>query len=70
MARIRILVGLGFASAMMITAPGFAATTATLAKPAMHAQATTVTPKAKASTTAAHRKGHVSKATTSNAKKH
>jgi len=65
MARIRTLVGLGFASAMMITAPGFAATTATPAKSAVHAQATTATPK-----TAAHRKGHVVKATTSNAKKH
>ncbi len=69
MARIRTLVGLGFASAMMITAPGFAATTATPAKPAVHAQATTATPK-KASTTGVHRKSHVVKAATSNAKKH
>ncbi len=68
MARIRTLVGLGFASAMMITAPGFAATTTTPAKPAVHAQAAT-TPKAKASTTAAHRTTHA-KATSSNAKKH
>jgi hypothetical protein len=72
MARFRTLIGLGLASTALLTAPVFAATTAT-ARPAAHAQlhqAAAATPKAKASaSTAAPAKTHLAKATQSNGKK-
>ncbi|MGH6652504.1 MAG: hypothetical protein ACREB7_15380 [Sphingopyxis sp.] len=77
MAYFRTLAGLGVASAMLMAAPVFAATTAAApAKPAVHAQVhqtAAAAPKAKTATAArpaaAHRSTHLAKATQRNGKK-